>query len=354
MSFPPRVSFTITNACNLRCRMCGQWSETGYIRKSGPGKTEMQLADWKRLVDEMAAHGVSWVLIRGGEPFLFPGIIQLLEHLRAKGIEVSIDTNGTMLKQFAADLVRLDGVNMTISVDGPEEVHDAVRGVKGSFRRIEEGLAALREQEQATGRTIERTICFTVSPYSLRGLGDMPEVARRLGIPAIHFVPYYYFPEAVGKKYEEELRGLSGHAFSWRGFQHEDSGVDFEEFLRQLRKFRATLGSVKFAPFLELTEDEYRTWFSDASTPVRSQECWNLDGLIDIQPDGEANFCLDFPDYSFGNVRNSTIEEVWNGERAEKFREFRRKKSLAVCHRCGAKYISAPPGLATVPNQSEA
>jgi MoaA/NifB/PqqE/SkfB family radical SAM enzyme len=354
MSFPPRVSFTITNACNLRCRMCGQWSENGYIRKSGHSQSEMQLADWKRLVDEMAGHDVSWVLIRGGEPFLFPGFIQLLEHLRAQGISVSIDTNGTMLKQYAADLVRLDGVNMTISVDGPEEVHDAVRGVKGSFRRIEEGLATLREQERISGRTIERVICFTVSPYSLRGLGDMPEVARRLDIPMIHFMPYYYFPEAVGKKYEEELQGLGGHAFSWRGFQHEGSGVDFEEFLRQLRKFKATLGSVKFCPFMELSEDEYRTWFSDATTPVRSQECWNLDGLIDIQPDGEANFCVDFPDYSFGNVRNSTIEEIWNGERAERFREFRRKQPLAVCHRCGAKYISAPPGLASAPQQSEA
>jgi radical SAM protein with 4Fe4S-binding SPASM domain len=80
-----------------------------------------------------------------------------------------------------------------------------------------------------------------------------------------------------------------------------------------------------------------------ATAPFPPQhECWNLDGLLDIQPDGEANFCLDFPDYSIGNVRSATIEALWNGERADRLREHRRRQPLAVCHRCGAKYISMP------------
>ncbi len=343
MDFPRRVSFTVTNVCNLRCRMCGQWSENGYIRGSSHVRPEMHLADWKRLVDEMAGNGVSWVLIRGGEPFLFPGILELFECLSAKDLPISLDTNATMLKRFAPDLLRLKNLHITISVDGPEEVHDAVRGVPGSFKRIEESLAALREAEREAGRTIHRSIAFTISPYSLRGLGDMPDVARRLGIPIISIVPYYYFPEPVGKTYEQEMRDELGcPTFSWRGFHHDCSGVDSDEFLRQLRKFRATLGSVEVFPYMDLSEEDYRCWFSDATTPIGSPDCWMLDELIDIQPNGEANFCVDFPDYSIGNVRNSTIKELWNGERAARFRELRRRKPLAICHRCGAKYMSKP------------
>jgi MoaA/NifB/PqqE/SkfB family radical SAM enzyme len=382
MSFPRRVSLTITNACNLRCKMCGQWSETGYIRRSGthlpgarqagtrergarepgtrdlgvynPGAREpstrdpgtrqprMRLDEWKRLVDEMADNGVTWVLVRGGEPFMFRGIMELLTYLRAKGLPTSVDTNATMLKDYAADLVSLGGIHMTVSVDGPEEVHDSVRGVEGTFRQVEEGLAALRDAEEAAGRTIARSICFTISPYSLRGLGEMPDVARRLGIPTISIVPYYYFPEAVGRRYEDELGALGSGAYSWHGFEHEDSGVDFEEFKRQLRRFRDTLGSVKVYPYMDFSDDDYRRWFADATTPVGRPECWAIDDLIDIQPGGEANFCVDFPDYSIGNVRNSTIRELWDGERAATFREYRRRQALAVCHRCGAKYMSAP------------
>jgi MoaA/NifB/PqqE/SkfB family radical SAM enzyme len=53
MSFPRRVSLTITDACNLKCKMCGQWSESGYIRNSRPGRAGMRLNDWKSVVDEV-------------------------------------------------------------------------------------------------------------------------------------------------------------------------------------------------------------------------------------------------------------------------------------------------------------
>ncbi len=65
-------------------------------------------------------------------------------------------------------------------------------------------------------------------------------------------------------------------------------------------------------------------------------------GLIDIRPDGSANFCVDFIDYSFGNVREASIADLWNGDRAERFRELRRSKPLAVCYSCGAKFMSQP------------
>jgi MoaA/NifB/PqqE/SkfB family radical SAM enzyme len=342
MDFPKLLSFTVTNACNLRCRMCGQWSETGYVRLSGKTKPAMQIADWKRLVDEAADNGVAWLLIRGGEPFAVPGVIELLDHLHEKRISFSIDTNATMFGRYAKDLVRIGDLSMTVSVDGTEEIHDYVRGVKGAFQKIEENLAALRAEEKAAGKTLPLSICFTISPYSLPGLGDMPEVARRLGVPELLIVPYYYYPAAVGKKYEEELSALGSRGRTWRGFHHETSGVDIEEFLRQLRRFKETLGSIKVFPFMDLTEDDYRTWFTDATTPVGSTECWSVEKVLDIQPDGEANFCVDTPDYSIGNVLGSTIRELWNGEPAERFRKARRKAPLAVCHRCGAKYMAAP------------
>ena len=72
---------------------------------------------------------------------------------------------------------------------------------------------------------------------------------------------------------------------------------------------------------------------------MRSTRCANVERLIDIQPDGSANFCVDFVDYSSGNVRDSSIAAVWNSEAAERFRAYRRKQPLPVCHRCGAKYM---------------
>jgi MoaA/NifB/PqqE/SkfB family radical SAM enzyme len=342
MDFPQSISLTITNACNLRCQMCGQWSQEGYMHDRKDGlKQELTLADWKRLIDEIAAHGVHSVLLRGGEVSLFPDIIELLDYINARGIFISIDTNGTMLKNHAADLVRIGKIHLSISVDGPEEIHDRVRGVAGCFSRIRENVALLNELEKSSGRQISKSITFTISPYSYRGLGVMPDVARSLPINTICIVPYYYYPEEVGRRYEKEMRdAFDCPAFSWRGFHHEDSGVDLDEFQVQLRQYLATLGDVYSFPYMALSEDEYRTWFSDPISPVGPTRCTNVEKLIDIQPQGNANFCVDFPDYTIGNVREATIEEIWNGERAARFREYRRKKPLAVCYRCGAKYMS--------------
>jgi MoaA/NifB/PqqE/SkfB family radical SAM enzyme len=322
--------------------MCGQWSEEGYIRTSEERpKQGMLLADWKRLIDELSAHQVSSVLLRGGEPFLFPGIIELLEYINFKGIFTAIDTNATMLKDYATDILRIGKIHITISVDGPEAIHDTVRGVKGCFRRIKEGVDLLNELEKGSEHKISRSICFTISPYSIAGLGQMPGVARSLDIHTISINPYYYFPERIGKAYEQEIMELSGcPAFSWKGFHHESSGVDFNEFQQQYAEYLDTLDGIYNYPYMSFSEADYRTWFNDPLTTVGSTACTNVEKLIDIQPDGNANFCVDFPDYSIGNVKEATIEELWNSERADRFRQYRRKTPLAICYRCGSKYMS--------------
>ena len=342
MDFPQFISFTVTNSCNLRCRMCGQWSEEGYVlNRTVDTRSHMSLEDWKRLVDEIAQHKIRFVLVRGGEPFLFKGIMELLRYVNAKGIFLSIDTNGTVLDRYAAELSRISNMHITFSVDGPEDVHDAVRCEKGSFQKIKQNIALLTDLEKKCGNKISKSICFTISKYNYTSLGKMADVARSLSIPSVNIVPFYYFSHEVGTQYDAELRThFDCTAFSWKGFHHEGSGVEFDRFREELRSYRASLGDIYDFPYMPLTEDEYKAWFHDESTVVRSSACENVENLIDIQPTGEANFCVDFPDYSIGNVKNASISDLWNGSRAQRFREYRRERPLSVCHRCGAKNIS--------------
>ncbi|RPI06043.1 MAG: radical SAM protein [Ignavibacteriae bacterium] len=342
MEFPKFISFTVTNACNLRCAMCGQWSEEGYIKNNAIERTtHLKVEDWKRLADELSRHTIRFVLIRGGEPFLYPGLIELLRYINNKGIFLSIDTNGTVIKKFIPELLQMGNMHITFSVDGPENIHDAVRGVNGSFKTIKENIALFNTLEQSSPKKISRSICFTISRYSYKGLGEMAEVARSLGVSSVNIVPYYYYSTGTGKTYEQELQQqFDCVPFSWKGFHHDDSGIDFDVFRKEFRRYRETLHGIEDFPYMPFTEDEYETWFHDSVTPVGSTNCMNVEHLIDIQPDGNANFCVDFPDYTIGNVLHSSIEELWNSPGADKFRAYRREKPLAVCYRCGAKYIS--------------
>jgi len=169
----------------------------------------------------------------------------------------------------------------------------------------------------------------------------MPAVAREMGITSVNIVPYYFFSSQTGEEYESELKNnFDSKVYSWKGFHHENSGIDFDVFQHQYEKYISTLDGIENFPFMPLKLEEYKKWFEDSGSVVGSAQCLNVEKLIDIQPNGDANFCIDFPDYSIGNIKDSTIEEIWNSERAEKFRNYRREKPLAICYRCGAKYCS--------------
>ncbi|MEJ2544983.1 MAG: radical SAM protein, partial [Calditrichaceae bacterium] len=273
-----------TNACNLRCQMCGQWSETGYLTNNiKDHHDQMDIAIWKGLVDEIAGHDIRLLLIRGGEPFLYPGIMELLEYIHGRNIFMSIDSNGMLIHKYVEELIKLGNMHITFSVDGPEEIHDAVRGVKGSFQKIKDNIQFLDKLD--TQRKISKSICFTISKYSYKGLGQMPTVAGSMGIKSINIMPYYYVSAETGRQYENELReNLGCTAFSWQGFFNEVAGIDPEIFKKQLQTYFANLDDIGNYPFMPLTEDEYLTWFRDTSTPVTLPTCTNIERLIEFSP----------------------------------------------------------------------
>jgi radical SAM protein with 4Fe4S-binding SPASM domain len=128
----------LTLACNARCVHCGS-------RAGRPRERELDPAEALRLCDDLAALGVREVTFSGGEPLLRPDWPQLAARLVGRGVAVELITNGLELDASAARRLRDAGVrSVTLSVDGPEPVHDEVRGVPGSFRRVVEAVARLR------------------------------------------------------------------------------------------------------------------------------------------------------------------------------------------------------------------
>lgn len=341
--FPKVVSLTVTNRCNLRCRMCAQWSEEGYMRERQPNDsysgTVVPFGSLLKVVDEVHERG-AFLIIRGGEPLLYPRVMDLLAYIKARGMSLSLETNGVLIRKYAEALVKLKVDQLVISLDGPEEVHDHVRGVKGTFARLRESLQELEQHEDRYGHRIQRGATCTLSRYNYRGLGVMADVARSLGFDSICIVPYYYVPERQGLAYEKLMREeFACEAYSWRGFHHEESGVEADLFLAQLKEFKSKLGEFPSYPYMALTDDEYREWYSRSDTTVHQSQCNNIWGLLDVQPDGNVNFCVDFPDYAIGNVAESTLHQLWHSDRARRFRELRANMEMPVCYRCGAKYM---------------
>ena len=120
--------------CNCRCVMCDIWKSTEN-REFTPEQLEAQMPAIERL-------GVRWVVFTGGEPLMHSDLFALSRRLRAAGVRVTILSTGLLLARFAHEIVaEIDDV--IVSLDGPEEIHDRIRRVPGSFRAIADGVAAI-------------------------------------------------------------------------------------------------------------------------------------------------------------------------------------------------------------------
>lgn len=120
----------------------------------GPGSNELDTATATRLIDEMREAGVGMISFTGGEPLLRPDIGELIAHVKSRGATCKLNTNGDLVKQ-RLDLLRpLD--LLQISLDGPPEVHDPLRG-KGSAQRAAGAIGLARQ----AGIPVQSVACLT-------------------------------------------------------------------------------------------------------------------------------------------------------------------------------------------------
>lgn len=120
----PSAMVNVTNHCNLKCQHCFVFRDGNPNEFDGEMKPERVLSELRRLRDR---HGIRSMLWMGGEPMLRWRMIE-------KGLELfehnTITTNGTVpLVDFGPNLIYV------ISLDGPREVNDPVRG-EGTFDRV--------------------------------------------------------------------------------------------------------------------------------------------------------------------------------------------------------------------------
>lgn len=136
--FPPFLHLSITSACNLRCQGC--WVD---VTAQEPG--EIPLDGLHRAINQAKAHGNRYFGILGGEPFMHPGLFELIEAHRECYFQIF--TNGQFITPAKAERLRRAG-NATplISLEGLEDVSDERRGRSGVF---EHTLAGLRHSVQA-------------------------------------------------------------------------------------------------------------------------------------------------------------------------------------------------------------
>ncbi|MFO7956553.1 MAG: radical SAM protein [Candidatus Brocadiia bacterium] len=340
---PPRyIDIKMTNRCNLRCKMCGQWGEQGTFRNASPDvlREELSLEELRELADQVASFRPMFYLW-GGEPFLYGDLIPFMRYLKSRRLMCAINTNGTRLLETAEELVAAGSVaNILISVDGPREVHDAVRGVEGTYEKVMAGVRRIQDEKRSTGRTKPYlTFVTTVNVDNAREFPEVYEIAAREGIDFVGLQFGTFTTRETGPAYEARMRRcLDCEATSWGGFLSYDTELDIaavQDGVRRLRGARHPFGTY-FVP--DLQPEDIPGYYAGTKPLEGHNSCVVPWMRADILPNGDVYPCIDFPDYIVGNIRETSLMELWNGPRYVAFRRELQRGLLPICGRCQTLY----------------
>lgn len=373
LPWPTFVQLRLTNLCNLRCKMCGQWGDTGIYRPAGPtgadeeGRAErerireliglgrqLSLADYTALLDQIAPFDPI-VSLFGGEPLLYPDVVPLVAEIKKRGLLATIITNAGRLEALAEGLVEAGVDVISVSVDGPPALHDRIRGSPDSFELLARGVRAVDAARRRLGRPVPMQIAILpVTELNLGDVGGALEELRKLPLDTVNVGLRWFVPPAVGAEYERVMRETFGvRADSWKGFDFTWPGgvegtrtaamEDLVALLRSVRRRRLLDELAGDGPWTAFVPDvdpgEIPAWMTDTSRTFGHGLCPVAWYFAQVEPDGDVTFCGDFPDYRIGNVRELPFAEIWRGEKARRFREKLAREPLPICSRCCGSYV---------------
>ncbi len=177
------IQWHLTERCNLRCRHCYQGRKmpsemsTGEVLREIDGAVAMFEA-WE---SEQTIRVTPSIHFTGGEPLLYPGFWDVLRHARKAGCDVAVMTNGCLVTDEDARRFRDLGVfEVQISLEGPQSLHNAIRG-RGSFR------AALKGGERLSRAGVNVSANVTLSRINSPFVEKTVEIARDSGFSGIGF-----------------------------------------------------------------------------------------------------------------------------------------------------------------------
>jgi SynChlorMet cassette radical SAM/SPASM protein ScmF len=283
---PPLTSLYlyIAGSCNLACRHC--WITPTY-RPDGKDGKFLELRHVQKAILEAKPLGLRSVKLTGGEPTLHPQFKELVSLIHENGLDIIIETNGTLIDDSLAIFLKQNEVSfISVSLDGATaEVHDYLRSVAGSYERALKGINALVQ----VGYRVQ-LIC-TLYQGNIHQMSEIVALANQLGCGSVKF----NHVQSVGR----------GERFA------EAQGLDVPEVIRLYRQVEETLKPNSCIPIFF---DIPMAFFSISKLLNDHLGSCNIRNILGVLAGGELSLCgigVTVPELIYGRIEQDDIYEIW-------------------------------------------
>lgn len=316
----PVVVWNITRRCNLRCVHC--YSDSTSAHYDG----ELTLDQMVAVVDDLARYGVPALLLSGGEPMLHPQFFDIASYAVARGVRVTVSTNGTRIDSGAAARLKDLGVTYVgISLDGIGACHDEFRGRTGAFRKAVEAFRHCRGAGQKAG------LRLTLTRQTVGQLREILEFIEREEIPRVCFYHLVY----SGRGADLGLLSTSETRAALRAIG--DAAVRWDR-----------TGQSREVLTVDQPADGVFYWqMMRRRDPSRAGEIWKLItwngggrfasglGISNIDSQGNVHPDQFWQAHTLGNVKERPFSEIWENGQSDPLLSGLRDRLPLLQGRCG-------------------
>lgn len=314
----PVVVWNVTQRCNLKCVHCYSRSEDKSYAN------ELSTEEGIQLLDDLAQFGSPVVLFSGGEPLIRPDILTLIRHATDSGMRAVLSTNGTLIdNRLAAKLKDIGLSYVGISLDGLTKVHDAFRGVNGTFDKVIRAIQNCKEVGLKVG------LRFTINKRNFQEIDGIFDLVEEQQIPRICFYHLVYSgrgADLIKEDLDHEQTRKVVDLIMERTLALHDKGMAVETltvdnhadgpyiYLRLLKE-----NPERAAQVLELLK------MNEGNNSGRGIGCVSWDGSVHADQFWRH--------HSFGNIRTRRFSEIWTDTSDELLQKLKEKKKF-VRGRC--------------------
>jgi radical SAM protein with 4Fe4S-binding SPASM domain len=310
---PRYCVWELTLRCDLACRHCG--SRAGRARAD-----ELTTAEAMHLVDQLADLGVLEVTLFGGEVYLRDDWLDVIRAIRRRGMECTIVTGGRGLDRDRVRAARDAGVmSVSISIDGTEPTHDALRGLHGSHE------AAMRAMHTLADEGVQVSANTQIGRRNRRVLEDVFVAIR----------------DAGAHSWQLQLTVAAGRAADAPSLLLEPFHmIEVMPSVARIRA-RAEEADLRLWPGNNLGYyGPYEHLLRGNLPGGRRGSCGAGRSIVGIESDGAVKACPSLPsgEYIGGSVRDHALQDIW--ERAAELRFMRDAQPSALWGHCAECYYA--------------
>jgi len=321
---PKWIVLGVNNVCNLHCKMCDVGTknlESNFAQNLvGTRPLNMPLELVKKIIDQTSEYYPKTRLGYGfTEPLVYPFLIDSLHYANTNNLFTSITTNALTLKQKAKQLVEAGLNELYISLDGPPDIHNEIRGHKKSFQKAIEGIEELFKFDTPPSISI---FCV-ITEWNIGYLKEFLDLFKNYPLKQVGFMHTNFTPKEVAITHNNTW-GNSYPATDSNIDEINIDNMDLDLLWGEIQHIKSSHYSfpITFSPNIS-SRDRLLTFYQNPEKQV-GKKCNDIFNNIMIKSDGSVipahGRCYNL---DIGNIYKKDLKEIWHSSILSTFRSRR-------------------------------